>query len=167
MKSNNLTRPKSAQNKSSHPLRLSCFDNSDWDIEDDLTSESKVNHVYDSSRILKIRNSLVLSKGSPKRGFNEEYSPPLSPFKSDGAQRGASFQMKLWKLNQINKPHWAERVRSSKWVKRQWSIYRKPSTEILLDLQKQLADLQLTEFIQSEDKASPPKLFFCEKNFLK
>lgn len=131
----------------------------DCDISDDLTSESKVNHVYDSSRVIQIRNSLVISKGSPLRKMNTSISPKYQTLRQAPCDRGNSFCLKLQPSKSVEKPcEGVKKPRSWTSTRKNWESTRKPSIEILLNLQKKLQETPLVDLKKTEDVWSPPKL---------
>ncbi|CAI2386321.1 unnamed protein product [Moneuplotes crassus] len=153
-----LKRPASL--KAPHPNEedLKWFDSDDCDIGEDISSEMKVNHVYDSSKVIHIRNSLIISKGSPKRAFCNSLSPKYGTNREKADSIETPFKLNLHKSKTIYEKKETKKPSSCKGFQGDWESNRKPSIEILLKLQKKLADMKKLDFKQTEDKMTPPKI---------
>lgn len=121
-------------------LAFDAFDNNDWDIEDEISCEDKPNWVYDSSKILQIKNSLIISKGNTKEGFWVSAVRESDSLLAECAIRGRSFKDTLTKTNKFEKEwNWLG-YKGSKSPQKSWTsnASRKTSTEILMTLQKKI-----------------------------
>ena len=157
MKSLALKRPNSLNSPWINIKQKDYWRFDDWDVDSDLNSESKVNLVYDSSKVIQIKNSLIISKGSPKRDLSCSISPKYSTVRGKSDCKNNSFQLTLHKSKTVGKSWQAKKPRSLKTCK-EWGTSRKPSIEILLTLQRKLAGHNMIDIKRTEDKLTPEKI---------
>ena len=139
----------------------------EWDVDEEFSDSSKPNSVYDSSLIAQTKNSLVLSKGSPRKGFNVQDLPVGNSFCAEDKKRNTSFKSLQHKRDSIDFSIHA-RFRTNKKVPRQWSVSnnRKSSTEILVGLQNKLKDSKFFNEPEKKFDFSPKKYVFSPEKFI-
>lgn len=71
----------------------------EFDVEEDISSENKANSVYSSPTL---KNNLVISKGSPRKGFRVEDLPSPEEFERDNEPRSTSFKVVLCKSEPLD-----------------------------------------------------------------
>lgn len=91
------------------------------DIDDEVSSETKANSVYDSSKIQQDRNKLVACKGSPRKGFKVEDLPEVESFSVDPEVRFNPFKLQLYKGKSFNADKQPCHYTSKNCSKRNWS----------------------------------------------
>ena len=64
------------------------------DVDDEVWSEDHANVVRNSPVF---KNTLAISKGSPRKGFKVEDLPEVSWFNSNKESRSVSFKVYIWK----------------------------------------------------------------------
>ena len=123
------------------PANINSFP-SDLEIDDEVSSEEKVNSVYDSPSF---KNTLAISKGKPRKGFKVEDLPEENIFNCSKETRCVSFKIQVCKPQHMSedfafkiKGRTREEIRAQSEYKG-----RKSSTEILLGLQNKLHESKL------------------------
>lgn len=134
------------------------------DIDDETDSETKANSVYDSSAVLQIRNSLVLSKGSPKKGFKVENLPAVDSCSIDNTIGAFAVEVHVSNRFKTDNRFTSTCRESNKTLKRNWSCAanRKSSTEILLNLQNRLSKHNTSDGKLRNFDFSPKKIIMIK-----
>ncbi|CAI2360907.1 unnamed protein product [Moneuplotes crassus] len=126
------------------------FDSHECNVDEDISSEIQANHVYDSSMVIKIRNSLIIYKCSRKRDFCNSM-----PQKSITKRHRISLE----KSKTIYAKKDPQKTLSCKRSQGKWENSRKSSIEILLKLQEKLAGMKNVDL--KKTKTNEP----LQKNF--